>query len=207
MFWGNDTKLLIVPAEGGDGDDGATSKPTAQEKAQIRRAQVRKAQIQHRQRKANYTRQLELDIAGIREMISTTEREIRAMSRENDAMRAQITGAVGRPFAAQSARDPSASPSAAGSDVEMTQFPTASTDLFADIDINDLDTFKISLEVDDMINAPVYQASSSPSELSFGSPSTSLSPQPGPFNEYATSPGLPDLPPEQTQQAINFILA
>jgi hypothetical protein len=206
MFWIK-TKHLIAPEEGRGEDDEAAAKPSAQEKAQTRRAQVRKAQIQHRQRKANYIRQLELDIAGIREMISTTEREIRVISRENNAMRSQITGAINQPSVFGGTPDLSPSLSAASPDTQMTQVPTATRDLFADIDINDLDAIKMGLEMDGIINAPVYHVSSSPSELSFSSQSMSLSPAPGTLAECPTSPSLPNLSPEQTQQAINFILA
>ncbi|KAI1381706.1 hypothetical protein F4677DRAFT_399425 [Hypoxylon crocopeplum] len=59
----------------------------SQAKAQARRAQVRKAQIQHRQRKANYTKQLEMDVAKLRDLIEETERESIALKRENEAIR------------------------------------------------------------------------------------------------------------------------
>lgn len=57
-----------------------------------RRAQVRKAQIQHRARKANYTKQLEADIAGIQAQIEFEERARRALRSENHAMRTRLAG-------------------------------------------------------------------------------------------------------------------
>ncbi|KAI1846733.1 hypothetical protein JX266_007306 [Neoarthrinium moseri] len=56
-----------------------------------RRAQVRKAQLQHRQRKANYTKELEMDIARLREQIDQTETESRALRTENDAIRKRLS--------------------------------------------------------------------------------------------------------------------
>lgn len=69
-------------------DKTAKSEQSARHK---RRAQVRKAQVQHRQRKANYVKQLESDIAGVREQIEHAERERRTLRVENQAIRAQLT--------------------------------------------------------------------------------------------------------------------
>ncbi|PTB65400.1 hypothetical protein BBK36DRAFT_1121636 [Trichoderma citrinoviride] len=70
------------------GDDAAAAK----DKAQIRRAQVRKAQIQHRQRKANYVKQLELDVSQLRDLINQTQQETSQMRKENDTIRDLIRG-------------------------------------------------------------------------------------------------------------------
>lgn len=55
-----------------------------------RRAQVRRAQNQHRVRKANYAKQLEADIASIREQIEDVERDRCILETENQAIRAQL---------------------------------------------------------------------------------------------------------------------
>lgn len=59
-------------------------------KAQARRAQVRKAQIQHRQRKANYTKQLEMDIAKLRDGIARAGGEGTALRSENGTIRQRL---------------------------------------------------------------------------------------------------------------------
>lgn len=60
-------------------------------KAQARRAQVRRAQIQHRQRKANYTKELEMDIARLRELIEQTEAASRGLRTENAVLRRDLS--------------------------------------------------------------------------------------------------------------------
>ncbi|KAH6659922.1 hypothetical protein BKA67DRAFT_32844 [Truncatella angustata] len=64
---------------------------SAKVRAQARRAQVRKAQKQHRQRKANYTKELEMDIARLRDMIEQTETDATAIRSENNVMRRQLS--------------------------------------------------------------------------------------------------------------------
>ncbi|CAK7216452.1 hypothetical protein SCUCBS95973_002817 [Sporothrix curviconia] len=73
----------------GRGSGGAQER-TAKEKAQIRRAQVRRAQIQHRKRKADYMRQLELDIDMLRDLITNAEQDMRTIQKENEAIRVQL---------------------------------------------------------------------------------------------------------------------
>ncbi|KAK1451925.1 hypothetical protein CMEL01_06499 [Colletotrichum melonis] len=70
---------------------GLTSAEKAKEKAKLRRQQVRKAQIQHRTRKANYIKQLELDVCKFRDMIAAAEKEVLAFRRENENMRGALT--------------------------------------------------------------------------------------------------------------------
>lgn len=60
-------------------------------KKQARRAQVRKAQIQHRQRKVDYTKHLEMESARLRDIIEQTEREVRALEAENNTMRQRLS--------------------------------------------------------------------------------------------------------------------
>jgi hypothetical protein len=73
-----------APAPATDGRSAAVTK------AQARRAQVRRAQIQHRQRKANYTKELEMDIARLRDMIEQAETASRGLRAENAAMRRDL---------------------------------------------------------------------------------------------------------------------
>ncbi|CAK7237121.1 hypothetical protein SEUCBS140593_009851 [Sporothrix eucalyptigena] len=68
----------------------APQQRTAKEKAQIRRAQVRRAQIQHRKRKADYMRQLELDIDMLRDLITNAEQDMRTIQKDNEAIRVQL---------------------------------------------------------------------------------------------------------------------
>ncbi|KAK1981430.1 hypothetical protein LZ30DRAFT_750045 [Colletotrichum cereale] len=82
-------------AEGGDDERQGSSEPkanlTAAEKAKLRRQQVRKAQIQHRTRKANYIKQLELDVCRFRDMIAAAEKEVLAFRKQNQDMRGALT--------------------------------------------------------------------------------------------------------------------
>lgn len=64
------------------------------DKTEVRRNQVRKAQVQHRQRKANYVRELEKDIARMREQVAAEQCEAQALFSENNAMRAQLQQVV-----------------------------------------------------------------------------------------------------------------
>ncbi|KAK4237145.1 RNA polymerase I-specific transcription initiation factor RRN3-domain-containing protein [Achaetomium macrosporum] len=91
---GNPAGARRGSGEGAGAQDVPPTNKPAPDKAQLRRAQVRRAQIQHRQRKASYVKQLEMDIARIREMIEAAERESQVLLNENQAMRAQIRQAV-----------------------------------------------------------------------------------------------------------------
>ncbi|KAI1310341.1 hypothetical protein F5Y03DRAFT_345865 [Xylaria venustula] len=71
-------------------ENGAQSEPFAEAKAKARRQQVRNAQRQHRQRKANYTKQLELDITKLRDDIAKVEEELEALRSKNGTIKAQL---------------------------------------------------------------------------------------------------------------------
>ncbi|KAK8144815.1 hypothetical protein G3M48_005271 [Beauveria asiatica] len=75
------TKSLL--ARGGESSS-PDDNQDALSKNQIRRAQVRRAQIQHRQRKANYVKQLEMDISQLRELITQAQHDTTILRREND---------------------------------------------------------------------------------------------------------------------------
>ncbi|KAK0657307.1 hypothetical protein B0T16DRAFT_452784 [Cercophora newfieldiana] len=150
--------------------ESASTVGSALEKAQLRRAQVRKAQIQHRQRKANYVKQLELDVARIRDLIATAQNEAQFLKRENDTMKMELQRA---PLFTGSIR-----PS-----------------------YNFLDDITMTIEFDDVMSAPSFRISSSPSDSQYESSNQSL------YFPDATSPVMADTTPDQTQEAINFILA
>ncbi len=158
-------------------------------KAQLRRAQVRKAQIQHRQRKANYVKQLEVDISKLRDLISGTERDASALRGENEAMRTRIRDAVGQlslPL-----------------DQPAENLPGLS-------EVAGLDGITMELDFDNVLNAPSYRIASSPSE---GSSDVAMGLSPCAYDHghaqgsRQEAPALPKMSPEQTQLAINFILA
>lgn len=73
-----------------DSSDASTDPNACVDKAQVRRAQVRKAQIQHRQRKAEYIRKLEEDVAQYRELITRAEHQSQLLSKENEAFKEKL---------------------------------------------------------------------------------------------------------------------
>lgn len=189
MLFKTKRSAKLATSGGGGGSDDGEAAMNAHDKAQIRRAQVRRAQIQHRQRKANYIRQLELDIAGIHELISRTSRECSVMRQENETMRAHLTATA-----------------AAGLSPAIVSPPSFNTDtLFGDIDISDI---TMMLEMDEVLGIPAYRVSSySPSSQSGDAGSSPRSPQSEGLDDSSPIPALQDMTPEQTHQAINFILA
>ncbi|OIW35042.1 hypothetical protein CONLIGDRAFT_689256 [Coniochaeta ligniaria NRRL 30616] len=170
-------------------DQDASSSQSPQDKAKARRAQVRKAQIEHRQRKANYVKELEIDVARIRNMIAASQMEIRLLQAENDAMRSQLAaGAAPLPPSTSQVRE-----STAGElpqDIDMS--------FLNDIQLDNLDDVTMSLGVDEISSEPT--SSAFPANTHFN-----------PLHP----PDIPELPhhpldhisPGQTQQIINFILA
>lgn len=172
-------------ASGRDGGD-ASSDASGKDKAQVRRAQVRKAQIQHRQRKANYVKQLEVDIAGIRDMIAKAERDRETLMNENAAIRTHLENVLTR------AENPMS-----GGDLPPTYIPTTVPE-FHDFDLNDL---TLDFGIDDIMDSPVFRLSGPGSNAGEGS-STSVA---GQDPRYAG--GVSSMTADQNQQAINFILA
>lgn len=195
----------------------------AKDKAQARRAQVRKAQIQHRQRKANYVKQLEMDVARIRETIEAAERDTRALLDENKAMRAQILQTAGAGSTAM--------PLSLNRGVELLREMPLPTELTSEVgvDMQSVSTgvvpgeqgggagrrssgtgVTVTLGFDEVMNAPTFYISSPVSPKGSQLPLGPLSPpQQESETETGTSPNddLPDLTPSQSQAAINFILA
>lgn len=172
-------------------DDASTE--ASLDKTQARRAQVRKAQVQHRQRKANYVKQLEMDVARIREMIEAAEQETKSLLDENKAMRAQILHAMSK----------KAAPLTLDQGVHLLQEmpqPCELSDAGKALQQQGADEVTITLGFDEIMNAPTFYISSPP-------PPSTHTHQPSPQENCPTDNSLPDLTPAQTQAAINFILA
>lgn len=189
-------KAKVRSKAGGAGDAGSAD-ASSPSKAQLRRTQVRRAQVQHRQRKANYVKQLEMDIARMRDMIEATQRETETLLAENKDLRAQAHQAVAR---ATTSSSPARGVSLLNEMPEPSQ-PCSEVGSYLERELEDI---TLTLGFDDIMNAPCYYISSPPSS------STTLSPQqclPAPEVTPPTNPCLPELDPSQTQQAINFILA
>jgi len=172
-----------APASTGEANSGG-EELSAKDKAQIRRQQVRRAQIQHRQRKANYVKQLELDVVRVRDLIADTERQTAVLRRENGAMRTRL----------RQAQVSVASPGSSYHDHVNYPPPPAATELFAGINVSDL---TVTLGVDDLLGSPMFHVSSSDSSL------TELMSVDSPLSSEAAG----GLTPEQEQTAINFILS
>jgi hypothetical protein len=191
---------------------------SAKEKSQLRRMQVRKAQIQHRVRKANYVKQLEVDIFQLRDLIIKVERECASLAKENQAIRHTLVTS-NKKAAPLRLRDedqdqvllqvsvlgnpsPGAqTPSQLGQDDyqrlhELAHPPSSpfAGDRFSGINVNDL---TVTLQVDEELGTAYYKITSS------------ASPEPSHQPSRIQNAGIEDwqLTPEQEQNAINFILS
>ncbi|KAK4464846.1 hypothetical protein QBC42DRAFT_262454 [Cladorrhinum samala] len=187
------TNLRIGSGQNVPADDQASPS-----KAEQRRAQVRKAQIQHRQRKANYVKTLETDAERYREMIATTRREALAIHAENEAIKAQLL---------QHSLKLSLDQNLFLTE-QMASTPSPRNDDHEAYNMLPLEDITMTLGYDDIMNAPCYYISSSPSPSQFGSSVNSLEGSAAPETcSAAPNPHLPEMTPQQIQQAINFILA
>lgn len=174
-----------------DGQSSSSSK-AAQDKAQLRRAQVRKAQIQHRQRKANYVKQLEQDVAGLRDAITTEQQEVEMLRVENDTIRSHVhhtMGGVHDPFPAMPlAHDVPVS-------LPYTNDPATS---------QSLDYYSMNLPIDDPMRSS-YRMTSSESSSYY----QTASPQSGAADYYSRMPSnltpLPDMASDP--QGLDYMLA
>lgn len=189
-------KILKTKRKTGEEQDESSAHQTPQDKANARRPQVRKAQIEHRQRKANYVKQLEMDVARIRDMIAASQTDIRSLQAENDAIRSQLAAEAVPPPQSILPNQEAAAP----------ELPEAVDMSLDPMQLDNLDGVILTLGLDEVMNLPVYQITSEPTS-SLYPPDTYSDP-----SGASESPGLPYCPfgnlnPEQTQQAINFILA
>ncbi|KAM0347067.1 hypothetical protein ACHAPU_005006 [Fusarium lateritium] len=179
---------------------------TATEKAKLRRAQVRRAQIQHRQRKAEYQQQLELDITHFRELIALTEFESEQFRKDNGSIKALLaskgiaipkcrTGnCSGRAREVVAGVDDAWVDDALGlrptpEDPDLYQDDETGGELFADVNVDDI---IVTLKKDESMVTPAFSIRSNESS------SNSTSPPP--------PPDL-NLSPDEEQKAVNFILS
>ncbi|KAI0555410.1 hypothetical protein F4679DRAFT_523626 [Xylaria curta] len=186
------------------GNEGQTE-PSAEAKAKERRQQVRKAQRQHRQRKANYTKQLEMDITKLRDDIAKVEKEVENLRNQNVTIRSQL-GNGGDQSVPTAVDVPPPPPPP----IVDTMDPAFSTFLAPD--------YTVSLDISEFLGTPTYQVRRASSSLPDSSSKTT-SPQATetlsgttPASTIGTS--LEDivmmeatLSEEQIDRAINFILA
>ncbi|KAH8675397.1 hypothetical protein BX600DRAFT_534868 [Xylariales sp. PMI_506] len=198
---------------GGDSSSGGGSgnnSEVAQTKAQQRRAQVRKAQIQHRQRKANYTKELEMDITRLRDMIEQAEKDGRLLKTESDALRRQITM---RALAA-GAFNLTLPPPVVTTYINLgtvAQPPQPAVAMTAEWNIPLENEYTIRMEMNDLMQTPAFSISRTPNRSA--SSQTMDIPSASGVLSTSTATSLPPsaavgaLTPEQTEMAINFILA
>jgi len=178
-------------------EDGPSSSQTPHDTAKARRAQVRKAQIEHRQRKANYVKQLEIDVAHIRDQIAAAQTETRLLQVENNAMRSRLVA---------EAMSPQTSGAATLAELTMEVPDELNMPLMDPMHLDNADDMTLSLGLDATMNLPVYQITAEPMDNSYLADA---------FLNPLAPPEEPDLPyypfahltPEQTHQVINFILA
>lgn len=169
-----------------DQEDESTEQ-TPQEKAQRRRAQVRKAQLQHRERKATYIKKLELDVTQIRDATERVDRRCDVLRKENEEMRmmlAQLGAAAVLPSAVEMQvpvhlMQLERLAQGAGGAVAVEAVSQTAT-------INFDGDKKITLAVDEVIQQACYQIIPAQS---------------------GAEAGAAQIPPNEEDAAINFILA
>jgi len=189
-------KALRANKTAGEEQD-ASSSQTPQDRAKARRAQVRKAQVEHRQRKANYVKQLETEVARIRDMIAATQTETRLLQAENNEMRSRLAARTGNPQQSTAAH-PGAAPGELSQDLDRS--------FSAQVQLDNTDGVTLNLGLDETMNLPVYQINSDPTSSSDAA-NTYPEPQDGPEDTEPPYCPFAQLTPKQTQQIINFILA
>ncbi|KAI8676850.1 hypothetical protein LRP88_10133 [Fusarium phalaenopsidis] len=200
-------KAIAVSSESPDTSSG-TSPPksrkslSASEKAKVRRAQVRRAQIQHRQRKAEYQKELELDITHYRELISLTEFEAGELRRQNDEIRALLASkGIAIPDCGNSQCQLQRPVMAGQGDAWVDEIlgtggydsgalTQSEGDMFADVNVDDI---IVTLKKDDGMDTPFFSIrSNSASSNATNSPAAE---------------GDSGLSQEEEQMVINFILS
>lgn len=196
------TRFLLAAASESspDNQDGALTK------SQIRRAQVRKAQIQHRQRKANYVKQLEMDISQLRELITQAQHDTSALKRENDDMFAILgqNGIPSPPGLSQGTSSPSAATVLSDAAAQYTETSQQTTPQFAPtrepmlLENLGLDEeLIVTLSSNKLMGTPSFSISPNSANSSFYNGTASA----------AWSQGQVLLTPAQELTVINFILA
>ncbi|KAF4498082.1 alanine racemase [Fusarium agapanthi] len=183
---------------------------TATEKAKLRRTQVRRAQIQHRQRKAEYQKQLELDITHFRELIALTEFESEQLKKDNDSIKELLTNKGAtiprcksgtcsiRPRLTKEVVagdndawvDDTLGVKLRAEDPTFQEYDQDGREIFADINVDDI---IVTLKKDESMETPAFSIRSNESSS----------------NATSSPPPLPDLnlTPDEEQKAVNFILS
>lgn len=201
------TRTLLATARekspGGEDESGLS-------KNQIRRAQVRKAQIQHRQRKANYVKQLEMDISQLRELITQAQHDTNALKRQNDDIKSVLSenGIPSPPGLTNGAPSPSAATVLSDASAQYIDASPQNTTpgIYPPIETGDPFLMEsLGLDEDLLVTLSTNKL--------LGTPSFSVSPSSA-TSSYFTSPvsdvwsrGQIQLTPAQELTIINFILS
>ncbi|KAI0818249.1 hypothetical protein GGR55DRAFT_694479 [Xylaria sp. FL0064] len=210
------SKLGQQPSSAQGKNEGQTEEPFAGAKAKARRQQVRNAQRQHRLRKANYTKQLEMDITKLRDDIAKVEQQLESLRTQNGAIRCQLTGR--EPQQQQQQQPPPAAVTPAV-DMPPVNLMSSTTDMAFSTTL--APQYIVSLDMAESLGTPAFHVSRSPPSLHGSSSSSSGGGKATatetlgsatPVSTVDTS--LDDvavmeatLSEEQIDQAINFILA
>lgn len=201
------TRTLLATAKdkspGGEDESGLS-------KNQIRRAQVRKAQIQHRQRKANYVKQLEMDISQLRELITQAQHDTNALKRQNDDIKSVLSenGIPSPPGLTNGAPSPSTATVLSDASAQYIDAPPQNTTpgIYPPTETGDPFLMEsLGLDEDLLVTLSANKL--------MGTPSFSVSPSSA-TSSYFTSPvsdvwsrGQIQLTPAQELTIINFILS
>ncbi|KAK3940068.1 hypothetical protein QBC46DRAFT_386247 [Diplogelasinospora grovesii] len=197
----NNTGNSLEGAEAeAEAEHGSQSKKK-DKKAAARRAQVRKAQIEHRQRKANYVKTLEMDVARIRDQIAREEREVLRLKGETDALRCRVQTQISR----QPAGDLN-SPLPPPPPTELLSRLDSMDWLLDGLDGIDDGGWLMSLDIDDVMNLPSYQITSPSSGIIHGRQGGNGDVGGG-ASGGQVGDGSDRMTAEETRAAINFILA
>jgi hypothetical protein len=186
----------------------------AQTRALIRRQQVRRAQIQHRQRRANYVRELEQGVVQTRRDIEAEVREVTGLQLANDALRTQLGTGIGMGVGMQQYVDPSGQTFEIPTDNALHQGVTLSYPAAGPGPTMDAQQLQPAVTMqwgyDETLQVPAFHISSAPTAGTYPATALDWEPPHAPNlggADFDQHPALPQLTPVQTQEAINFILA
>lgn len=172
---------------------GSRTSESDQSKHQTRRAQVRSAQIRHRQRKANYQKELELELSQYRELIFRGEAEAAALRVENDAIKAKLSEVGVYLRGTPGSRESSVPVQLTTPEGRELEVSGTTPELFGNVDVDELTA---TLGMDGVMGTPAFAVSSSSSGGSLLSGSSPAGSDPGTWLSRA-----------QEYTAINFILS
>lgn len=200
------TKTLSLTAP--QSNDGSPEKQGEQlTKAQIRRAQVRRAQIEHRQRKANYVKQLEMDVSQLRELITQAQRDTHALKSENDDIRG-LMEKNGIPSPPELSRGPASHATTSPSEGQATPTdsqpppvaypPEEGKESFMPDTLGSMEEeLTVTLSVNKTMGTPAFSVSPNSSDSGYLTTATQATWSADPLN----------LTPAQELVVVNFVLA